>query len=62
MQMLIGHGQVPTIMPEASKILEKKGSKFRTEDGLTICMYIGHLTFLKRTFKTQEECLQFVSQ
>lgn len=40
--------------------LKKIGSKFSTDDGLTICMYIGNLTFLKRTFKTQEECLQFV--
>ena len=40
--------------------LQKIGSKFRTEDGLTISMYIGNLTFLKRTFVTQEECLQFV--
>ena len=40
--------------------LQKIGSNFRTEDGFTICMHIGNLTFLKRTFKTQEECLQFV--
>ena len=33
--------------------LQKIGSNFRTEDGFTICMYIGNLTFLKRTFKTQ---------
>ena len=54
--------KVENMIEKINKILEKKGSKFRTEDGLTICMYIGHLTFLKRTFKTQEECLQFVSQ
>ena len=40
--------------------LKKIGSKFSTDDGLTICMYVGNLTFLKRTFKTQEECLRFV--
>lgn len=40
--------------------LQKIGSNFRTEDGFTICMHIGNLIFLKRTFKTQEECLQFV--
>ncbi len=50
------------MIEEINKILEDKGSKFRTKDGFTICMYIGHLTFLKRTFETQEECLQFVSQ
>ncbi len=43
-------------------VFEEKESKFSTEDCYTNCMYIGHLTFLKRTFETQEECLQFVSQ
>lgn len=43
-----------------NEILKSIGSKFSTEDGYTICMYIGHLTFLKRTFETQEECLDFV--
>ena len=38
------------MIEEINKILEDKGSKFRTKDGFTICMYIGHLTFLKRTF------------
>ena len=41
-------------------VLKSIGSKFSTKDGYTLCMYIGHLTFLKRTFKTQEECLEFV--
>lgn len=50
------------MIEKINNILERRGSKFRTEDGFTICMYIGHLTFLKRTFATQEECLQFVSQ
>ncbi len=50
------------MVDKINKILEEKGSKFRTEDGFTICMYIGHLTFLKRSFKSQEECLQFVSR
>ena len=34
--------------------LEAVGSKFRTEDGLTIMMYIGHLTFLRRTYESTE--------
>jgi hypothetical protein len=50
------------MIKKINKKLEEKGSKFRTEDGFTICMYIGHLTFLKRNFETQEECLQFVSR
>lgn len=50
------------MIEKINKILEEKESKFRTEDGYTICMYIGHLIFLKRTFETQEECLQFVSR
>lgn len=41
-------------------VLKSIGSKFSTEDGYTLCMYIGHLTFLKKTFETQEECLEFV--
>ena len=41
-------------------ILKSIGSKFSTEDGYTLCMYIGHLTFLKRSFRTQDECLEFV--
>ena len=31
MQLLIGHGQVPTIMPEASKVLCLKERKKRHE-------------------------------
>ena len=35
MQLLIGHGQVPTIMPEASKISQKTLFKYR-EGGRTV--------------------------
>lgn len=48
------------MIEKINKILEEMGSKFRTEDGLTICMYAGHLMFLKRTFKSAEELLTFV--
>lgn len=48
------------MIEEINKILEEMGSKFRTDDGLTICMYAGHLMFLKRTFDSQEELLSFV--
>lgn len=40
--------------------LQKIGSKFRTEDGKTLIMYVGHLTFLKRSFITEQECYNFV--
>ena len=40
--------------------LEKIGSKFRTKDGLILTAYIGHMTFLKRTFASVEECYSFV--
>lgn len=49
------------MIEKINKILEKGGSKFRTKDGLILSMYIGHLTFIKCTFATQEECLQFVT-
>lgn len=45
-----------------NRMLREAGSKFRTEDGLTLVMYIGHLTFLRRTFATQEGCLEFVEK
>lgn len=48
------------MIEKINAILEAKGSKFRTEDGLTIVMYIGHLTFIKRTFDSIEECFNFV--
>lgn len=50
------------MIEKINEILEKMGSKFRTDDGLTISMYIGHLTFLKRTFNSQEECFRFVER
>lgn len=49
------------MVKEINEKLEKIGSKFRTEDGKTLAMYIGHLTFLKREFDTEEECEQFVN-
>lgn len=48
------------MIEKINKILEDMGSKFRTDDGLTICMYVGHLVFLKRTFDSQEDLLAFV--
>ena len=40
--------------------LESIGSNFRTQDGLTLVVYIGHLTFLRRTFSSTEECFNYV--
>lgn len=48
------------IINEINGTLERIGSIYRTDDGFTICGYIGHLTFLRRTFSTREECLNFV--
>lgn len=48
------------MVEKINNYLKKIGSKFSTDDGLTICMHVGNFIFLKRTFETQEECLQFV--
>lgn len=34
------------IIPKINKVLKEKNSNFRTSDGFTISMYIGHLTFI----------------
>ena len=36
-------------------VLENVGSNFRTKDGLTVSAYIGHLTFLKKSYSSIEE-------
>ena len=38
-----------------NEILEKSGSIFRTKDGVSVCAYIGHLTFLKKTYSSIDE-------
>jgi hypothetical protein len=48
------------MVDKINQVLESMGSKFRTDDGYTIVMYIGHLTFLRKTFNTQEECFAYV--
>lgn len=49
---------------EINGILERIGSTFRTKDGLTICgafgVRSGALTFLKRTFDSQEQLFEYV--
>lgn len=50
------------MIEQINQALEQMGSQFRTDDGYTLVMHIGHLTFLKRTFETQEECLTFVTR
>lgn len=40
--------------------LENIGSNFRTDDGITLVAYIGHMTFLRRTFRSVEECFNYV--
>ena len=35
--------------------LEASGSRFRTEDGLTVTGYFGNLTWLKKTYAGIEE-------
>lgn len=45
-----------------NKKLEEIGSKFRTEDGLSVSMYIGDMTFLTKKFGTPQDTLDFVSR
>lgn len=48
------------MIEEVNKILRDIGSNFRTNDGVSICMYSGHLMFLKKTFESPDELLAFV--
>ncbi len=48
------------MIEDANKILRDMGSNFRTIDGVSICMYSGHLMFLKKTFGSSDELLAFV--
>lgn len=44
-----------------NSILENMKSNFRTNDGgYTLIMYIGGLTFLKKSFQNPNECLKYV--
>lgn len=47
---------------EINRKLEQIGSVFRTDDGLTIVGYFGHLLFLRRTYKSIEELEQEASR
>lgn len=47
---------------EINRKLEQIGSVFRTDDGLTIVGYFGHLIFLRRTYKSIEELEQEASR
>lgn len=47
---------------QINEILEKIGSNFRTDDGLTIIAHIGNLTFLRRMFESERDCLAFVRE
>ena len=48
------------MIEKINSMLESIGSNFRTEDGITITMYIGNLTFLKRSFDSITECYIYV--
>ena len=48
------------MVEKINAICEEIGSMFRTDDGLTLCAYIGNLTFLRRSFDSREECYNFV--
>lgn len=50
------------MIDKINQALENMGNKFRTNDGYTIIMYIGKLTFLRKTFDTQEECFAYVNR
>ncbi len=53
------------MIQEINAILERIGSKFRTDDGVTLvgnfCVGDGSITFLRRTFESPESCLEFVN-
>ncbi len=44
------------MIEEVNKILRDIGSNFRTNDGVSICMYSGHLMFLKKHLKVRMSC------
>ena len=52
------------MIEKINAICEEIGSMFRTEDGLTLCAFIGakggEIKFLRRTFNSPEECYNFV--
>ena len=52
------------MIDKINKICEEIGSMFRTEDGLTLCAFIGakggEIKFLKRAFDSPEDCYNFV--
>ena len=52
------------MIEKINAICEEIGSMFRTDDGLTLCAFIGakfgEIEFLRRTFDSPEECYNFV--
>lgn len=52
------------MIEKINAICEEIGSMFRTEDGLTLCAFIGakggEIKFLRRTFDSSEDCYNFV--
>lgn len=52
------------MIEKINAICKEIGSMFRTEDGLTLCTFIGakggEIRFLRRTFDRQEDCYNFV--
>lgn len=52
------------MIEKINEMLKEIGSKFSTDDGLTLCMYAGanqrEIKFLRKTFDTQEECYRYV--
>lgn len=49
------------MVEKINSMLIKIGSDFRTEDGLTLTKYIGHMTYLQKHFNSTTECYNFVS-
>lgn len=48
------------MIEKINNILKEIGSNFRTNNGYTICAYVGHLTFLKKEFNDPDELYEFV--
>lgn len=48
------------MIEKINEMCEEMQSVFRTDDGLTLCGYFGHLTFLRRSFDSIDECYDFV--
>lgn len=54
------------MVDEINKMLQDVGSKFRTEDGTSIVMFVrvgrDSIVFLRRCFDNPMQCLEFVKE